>query len=420
MKVLLLNQCFWPDVVATSQQLTALARALAERGHHVTVIAGRRGYDDPQMRFPRRERWEEIEIVRLPTIALGKTRRWRRFLTFGSFYVECALRLAITSRHDVVVSLTSPPLISWLASMFTRIRGGRSISWVMDLNPDEAIAAGWLRKDSIAAKLLGSLLESSMHQADKIVVLDRLMKDRFIAKRIAEMKIMVIPPFTDDAVKYDAEGRAAFRRAHNLAGKFVVMHAGNHSPCHRLDTLLEAACQLREQKNIVFCFVGGGSEFRRVGEYAEDNRLQNTLCLPYQPQVELSALLSAADLHTVVMGDAFPGIIHPSKIYNILATGLPFLYIGPTDSHMGDIVAKLSGSRIARQALHGEVDKVARYIVSCMESLEEAPEARVATALAQQFSKATLLPKLINEIEVGESRAIPQPAVTELAQTIPD
>jgi hypothetical protein len=46
MKVLLLNQCFYPDVVATSQHLTDLAIELVKSGHQVTVLASRRGYDD--------------------------------------------------------------------------------------------------------------------------------------------------------------------------------------------------------------------------------------------------------------------------------------------------------------------------------------------------------------------------------------
>src|SRR2546426_8198426 len=44
----------------------------SERGHKVTVIAGRRGYDDAALRFPRRECWNGIEIIRLPSISLGK------------------------------------------------------------------------------------------------------------------------------------------------------------------------------------------------------------------------------------------------------------------------------------------------------------------------------------------------------------
>ena len=185
MKVLLLNQCFWPDVMATAQQLTDLARGLAERGHQVTVISGRRGYDDPERGFQARERWHDIEIIRVRAIAAGKSSRWRRALNFASFLVAGALRLAVLGRQDVVVALTSPPLISWLASLFTPLKGGRLVFWVMDLNPDEAIAAGWLRPESSTARILGKLLQSSMRHAARIVVLDRFMKERVLQKGIA-------------------------------------------------------------------------------------------------------------------------------------------------------------------------------------------------------------------------------------------
>ena len=275
-------------MVATAQQLTGVARGLAERGHSVTVITSRRGYDDAELRFPARERWQGIEIIRLPSIALGKTSRWRRALNFASFSAACAFRLALTRPQDTVIALTSPPLISWLASLFTRMKGGRMVFWVMDLNPDEAIAAGWLKPNSLTAKLLSALLQSSMQHAEKIIVLDRFMKERIAAKGISAQKIEVIPPSQDNSVNYDREGREAFRRRHGLSEKFVVMYAGNHSPCHPLDTLLEAAKKLSARDDIAFCFVGGGSEFSKVEEFARANQLENIRCLPYQPQAELS------------------------------------------------------------------------------------------------------------------------------------
>ena len=85
---------------------------------------------------------------------------------------------------------------------------------------------------------------------------------------------------------------------HGLTDKFVVMYSGNHSPCHPLDTLLAAARKLQARPNIVFCFVGGGSEFQKVKAFARDNSLPNILCLPYQARNKLSGSLSAADLHT--------------------------------------------------------------------------------------------------------------------------
>jgi colanic acid biosynthesis glycosyl transferase WcaI len=371
----------------------------------VTVITSRRGYDDAALRFPARERWQGIEIIRLRSIGLGKSSRWRRVLNFASFSAACASRLLRTRSQDVVIALTSPPLISWLASLFTRLKGGRMVFWVMDLNPDEAIAAGWLKPDSTTAKLLNSLLKSSMRHAEKIVVLDRFMKNRIVTKGISDQKVEVIPPSQDGSVAYAAEGREAFRRRHRLSEKFVVMYAGNHSPCHPLDTLLEAAKKLKSRDDIAFCFVGGGSERGKVKDFAQTNRLENIRCLPYQPQTELSAVLSAADLHVVVMGEEFPGIVHPCKIYNILAVGAPFLYIGPKESHLGDIISSLPHPRQSDSVRNGQADAIVNSLCDRVDGFRRGvgiPGSNYAAAAASMNS----LPRFIDLIETTGTELI--------------
>jgi putative colanic acid biosynthesis glycosyltransferase WcaI len=173
---LLLNQCFYPDVVSTAQHLTDLAVELSNRGHSVTVIASDRGYDDPSIRFVHREQWKGITIIRVASLALGKQTKWRRAANFGSFLINCTLRLLLLPRFDRVVALTSPPLISFLGALFVRLKGGRLFFWVMDLNPDEAIAAGWLKEQSLVARVLRSFLRYSMRHAHRVIVLDRFMK----------------------------------------------------------------------------------------------------------------------------------------------------------------------------------------------------------------------------------------------------
>ncbi len=396
MKVLLLNQCFWPDVVSTAQHLTDLAVELANRGHEVTVVAGDRGYDNPSRRFPRRETWRGIKIVRISELNHGKQTRMARSLNFGSFLINCAFRLLFLPKFDAVIALTSPPLISFVGSLFVHLKGGRFFFWAMDLNPDEAIAAGWLNQSSLTARVLQGFLRYSLQQAERIIVLDRFMKNRILEKGISEERIVVLPPWShDDAVRYDEKGREEFRRQHDLTGKCVVMYSGNHSPCHPLDTLLEAAGKLKEREDIVFCFVGGGSEKKKVEEFARINDLRNVRSFPYRRLADLSASLSAADLHVVVMGEAFVGIVHPCKIYNILSSGSPFVYIGPEQSHVVDIVRQLSGRTTTLSARHGEVDRVARFILEMAED-DVAGVSRPAPALAQQFSKDVLLPRLID------------------------
>src|SRR5215468_47600 len=329
MKVLLLNQCFYPDLMATGQYLSQLALALADEGHEVTVLTSDRGYDDPASRFPRRETWKGIEIIRIPSLSLGKRSKWRRALNFGSFLLVCSLRLLLLARFDVVMALTSPPLISFLGALFVKLKGGSFCFWVMDLNPDEAIAAGWLKEKALVTRLFERVLLYSLKQAEAVMVLDRFMRDRILAKGIDERRIWTIPPWAhDDAIHFDQRGRETFRAQHELAGKFVVMYSGNHSPCHPLDTVLEAARRLKDREEFVFCFVGGGSEQAKVRMFAAQHNLDKVKCLPYQPLDQLSNSLSAADLHVVVLGNEFVGIVHPCKIYNILAVGAATLYVG--------------------------------------------------------------------------------------------
>src|ERR1035437_8952133 len=416
--------------MATGQYLTEVALRLVERGHQVTVVTSRRAYDNPETQFAKTETWRGIRIYRVASTGFGKGAKWRPAADFASFLGLSTWRLFRLPRHDVVVALTSPPLISFIGAWLARLRHSRFCYWVMDFNPDEAIAAGWLRPDSLPARLLDRMSRFSLRQATRVIALDRFMRDRIVAKGIPPAKVVVIPPWSHDTeVEFDPAGRERFRKAHGLDGKFVVMYSGNHSPCHPLETLLAAARQLAADPGIVFCFVGGGSEWRKIREKMEEssggkaeilkseklkclgqgaegenqkaeNRKQkaeiggqgteargqrtedrspstetgavsshfsfqlsafsfsNIQCLPYQPLDQLAGSLSAADLHVVVMGDAFVGLVHPCKIYNILSVAAPVLYIGPRPSHLSELLDALNHDYRCASIEHGEVERV--------------------------------------------------------------
>ncbi|MBN1568189.1 MAG: glycosyltransferase family 4 protein [Acidobacteria bacterium] len=399
MKILLINQCFYPDVVSSAQHLTDLAVELSKCGHSVTVLTGRRGYDNPGICFPKKEIWKGISIIRIPSTGMGKKSRSARAIDFGSFMLFSFARMLLLPRHDAVVALTSPPLISSLAAIFAYFRRERFYCWIMDLNPDEAIAAGWLREKSIAAKILSALLRYSTRTARKLIVLDRFMKDRLLAKGIPESKIAVIPPWSHDPqISYSREGRAAFRSAHGLTDKFVVMYSGNHSPCHPLDTLLQAASRLADRPDIRFLFIGGGSEFGKAQAFAVQLALKNADFLPYQPLDRLSDALSSADLHVAVMGNPFTGIVHPCKIYNILTIGSPFLYIGPEKSHIEDMIRQMGDFSSIYSARHGDVNSVADSILDAQNRADPGPH-ETLQKLGGMYSRARLLPHLIETIE---------------------
>jgi glycosyltransferase involved in cell wall biosynthesis len=418
-KVLLVNQTFHPDVASSGQHLRDLALGLVEKGHQVTVVTSRRAYDQPQNKFPKSEWWRGIRILRVSSTGFGKASRWRRAVDFASFSAACGFRMAFLARHDVIVALTSPPLISFLAAWLAKLRRCRFIYWIMDFNPDEAVAAGWLRAGSLPERLLDSMSRFSLRTADGTVALDHFMRDRILSKGVATEKVTVLPPWSHDTeVKFDPNGREKFRTTNGLKDSFVVMYSGNHSPCHPLDTLLQAAARLRSDPSISFLFVGGGSEFRKIQKMSESASgaiKPNIRCLGYRPLEELSGSLSAADLHVIVMGDEFVGLVHPCKIYNILNVAAPVLYIGPASSHITEVLGTLRGEHRWAAIRHQDVDGAVEAIrLMKAESAKASP--RMTSPIIANFALDQLLPRFIALIEgVSEADVKIKPIVVSRA-----
>jgi glycosyltransferase involved in cell wall biosynthesis len=230
------------------------------------------------------------------------------------------------------------------------------------------------------------------------------MADRIRAKGVTADAIHVDAPWShDDAVRYDLAARDKFRAEHGMTGKFVTMYSGNHSPCHPLDTVLQAALKLKDDPVIRFMFVGGGSEHAKVKAFAKEHSLSHVVCLPYQPLDKLSGSLSAADLHLVVMGDPFVGLVHPCKVYNILSLGLPWLAVGPAECHLADLVARLPDKRYAMTVAHGQVEELVRLLKSAAANGALAPSADLR-ALAAEYSQSRLCPRFVQLVADAGTR----------------
>ncbi|HEV8411607.1 MAG TPA: hypothetical protein VGQ30_13940, partial [Gemmatimonadaceae bacterium] len=61
--ILFVYQIYLPD---RGQYWADVAEELARRGYRVVVLTADRGYDDPSVRYPRREILGGVEVVRLP------------------------------------------------------------------------------------------------------------------------------------------------------------------------------------------------------------------------------------------------------------------------------------------------------------------------------------------------------------------
>lgn len=359
-RILVISQVYPPDSAAVGQHIADVAEALVARGHHVTVLTSDRGYDDPAVLFAARESRNGVDVRRLPFSSFGKRSLASRLVAQTLFMVQAITYGLLLPHLTRVLASTSPPFAGAGAALVARIRRRPLVWWIMDLNPDQLIATGSIRSDSWPARIFDAINRFCARTAAAVIVLDNYMKQRVTSKYQTRSDVSVIAPWSHEGLpSQETKPGSNFRRRHGLETSFVVMYSGNHALQHPLATVLDAADRLRDMPGVKFVFVGGGAGKSAV-EAAIRRGLPNILSLPYQPLDQLGESLAAADIHVVTMGNDMVGIVHPCKIYGILAAGRPVLYFGPQDSPISSI---LDAAQCGWRVDHGDVDRACAVIM---------------------------------------------------------
>ena len=398
--LLIISQVYVPDSPAVGQHLADVAEEMVRRGWDVTVLTSARGYDDPSVTFVGREVRGGVRIRRLPFSSFGKSSIAVRLFAQSLFLVQALCRAMFGTRPSVILASTSPPMGGFVASMIARIRSAPLVWWVMDLNPDQMIATGRIAAGSLPARMFDWMNRRTLAAARSVIVLDEFMRARVIAKLPVLEKVRVIPPWAPPAADApEAMTAEQFRHRHGLEGKFVVMYAGNHSLQHPLSTVLDAAHRLQTDERIWFVFVGGGNGKPEVDALVAGGR-RNVLSLPYQPLGDVAGMLAAADLHVVSIGDNSVGIVHPCKLYGVMAAGKPTLLVAPSECYATPLFER---QQIGWHVRHGDVDGAVKAITEA--AGDRAGTLARGTAARElydrAFSRPTLLAAFCGEVEAA-------------------
>ncbi len=328
MRILLLNQFFWPDSAATSQFLTDLARGLAERGHEVFAIASEgSGYAPEDLSDPPTVQIDRVRTTRFVRGPLG------RVLSYGSFFASCVVRGLTVPRPDLVITLTTPPLLSLIGNVLRLLRGSRHFIWEMDVYPDVAVDLAYFKAGGLLDRITGLLADFSRRRADGILALGPCMKDRLVGRGIPADRIHIAENWADGALIQPVPHPKAEKR-------LTVLYSGNLGLAHDVETILAAMEQVEQEGSFRFVFAGGGPRRQKLAADCQARGISSAEFWPYSAKTKLGKSLGAGDVGLVTQRTSCIGSVVPSKVYGLLAAGRPILYIGPPNSTAALLIAK--------------------------------------------------------------------------------
>lgn len=339
-RIWILSELYYPEDSATGYYLTRIAEGLA-RDYDVRVLSAQPTYLARGTRAPKTETHNGVAIRRCAGTTLNKNVLLFRSMNLVTISLSIFFRALFSLRRgDVVLAVTNPPTLPFVAALACWFQGARFILRIEDLYPDALVAAGVVSPGSLATRIYDHLQKRLCEFATRIVVLGRdteeILRSRY--PRVAQ-KVVVIPNWADVAeVVPKPRAENGLLRRLGIGGKFVVQYSGNMGRTHDIETMVECADRLRRDERIHFLMIGWGAKERWLRSMCTSRKLENITVLSPLPRQEIPVSLNGADLAVIPMVPGMLGISVPSRLYNIMAAGKPVIVGADEGSEIARVV----------------------------------------------------------------------------------
>ncbi len=340
-KALFVTQYYRPELLGSAPFLADLAEWFRGAGWDITVLTSLPNYPDGEI-FPtyragagRHEEIGGVAVERLATWVPKRRTALTRILGDTLFFVRGSWALVTrrVRRQRLVVSLCPSMLVVLLGTM-ARQRGGTHIVVVHDIQSGLAqtlniVSASWL------LRAMRWCERKILNQVDAVVVLTEEMKAHLRLLGVTAT-IEVVPIWADTE---------KIRPVYNAQeGRTRLIYSGSFGRKQNLAQILALAEDLQQRlPPMEILLRGRGAEFNALWSRAVAQGLRNIQFSDLVAAEDLFGEMSGADIHLVVHDPSAADFAIPSKIYNIMAAGLPCVAHARPGSALGRLQRESNG-----------------------------------------------------------------------------
>jgi colanic acid biosynthesis glycosyl transferase WcaI len=395
MKILILSQYYAPEPTARAHEL---ASSLSHRGHEVMAITAfpsyphGKIYDGYKIRPWQWEKREGVSILRLPLFPDHSRSTLKRSLSYASFAMSASLLgPLVATRVDVMYVYLHPPTIGVAAGLISFLRGVPFVCEIQDVWPESLLATGIVRNPRVL-KWLDSLERFVYKHSAAIVAVSPGFVPSLVRKGVPAGKLHVISNWADESIHRPVPSSPRLARETGMEGRFNVLYTGNMGPAQALETVLRAAEDLQDLRDVQFVLAGQGLEKPYLEAVAAKRKLSNVRFLEQQPVDRVRDLHALADVLLLhLRRDPLFATTIPSKTLSYMASGKPILAAAPGDA--SDIVLQAgAGLACAAQDSSALANAVRRFYAMSPDTRTQMGEAGRQVFL-QKYSRGALVPR---------------------------
>lgn len=379
MNILLVSDCYPPEIRLVSYMVKDLGEGLALKGHRVVVVTSWPRYnlapETDRRSFKTLSVENNIKVIRVKTLPHHKVNSLIRGISqlCLPYLFFRKIRKHVKDTIDVVI-VCSPPLpLAMLGIKIKEVHGAKYILNIYDIFPQNAIDLGIL-KNRLIIKFFEQMENKIYEHADRIISCTEGSKQFLIKnKGIHPQKISAIPQWADFGFFENIGTNHTFREKFKLSNKFLLLFAGVMGPSQHLDFLIDVARKISDVPDICFLFVGDGTEKKRLQNMAVESGLENVKFYPYMSGKDYAFLTKEADVGMVCISNKNSTDIVPGKIIGFMAASLPIVAFLNRESEAHQLIKEArcgysmlsddpqKAADLIRDVFNNEKDKLKEY-----------------------------------------------------------
>ena len=262
-----------------------------------------------------------------------------RFITWLGFSIQCFFILLFQLRKtDHVFLVSNPPFLIYLLFPVLAVKKVKTNYLIYDLYPDILKSMYQTNTARVLSSLMKQANKVSFKYVDHIFVPSESLKAA--VQKYTEQKISVVYNWVDTLkFKPIRKEENIFLAENKLANKFIVLYSGNLGKTHDVETILDAADQLKNNTDIIFLFIGEGEGMQKVKTTIQSG-LSNVIYKNRQDNEWFAYSIASGDLALISYKEGFENYSIPSKLPYYLATGTPVVFIGKSISELSSIISQ--------------------------------------------------------------------------------
>src|SRR5713226_6386515 len=262
--ILFISPYYPPEKGAAAVCVSETAKRLVKQGNRVTVLTTVPNYPTGIVppayrgRAIQREVLDGVDVVRIWSYVSPNKGFLRRILAHFSFgFLAPLLGGKAVGQPDLII-VQSPPLFDAFAvRLMAWFKRCPFIFLVSDLWPESAVQLGMLR-NRLLIRLAEWLEWSTYQKASLIWVVTEGIRQNLLQRGLPAERIFLLTNGVDTN-KFQPMNKSQARAELGWDECFTILYAGTHGLAHGLETVLDAAEQLKNYPAIRFVLVGDGA-----------------------------------------------------------------------------------------------------------------------------------------------------------------